>query len=158
MICIKKAVLRFICAAVVLSAGLSYVSCTKKLETSLLTIRKTDGSTVKINAEMARTESDRNTGYMNRRRIPDGTGMLFLFDRDQMLSFWMKNTPEPLSIAFIDSQGRIRNIFDMAPYSLATTDSTVNVRYALEVPLGWFTRTGIATGDTLVIDFNTAAE
>ena len=146
------------CAAVVMSACLSYVSCTKKLETRLLTIRKTDGSTVKINAEMARTESDRNNGYMNRRRIPDGTGMLFLFDRDQMLSFWMKNTPEPLSIAFIDSQGRIRNIFDMTPYSLATTDSTVNVRYALEVPRGWFSRTGIATGDRLVIDFTTAAE
>ncbi len=146
------------CAAVVLSAGLSNVSCTKKLETRILTIGKAGGSTVKIKAEMARTESERNNGFMNRRHIPDGTGMLFLFDRDQILSFWMKNTPEPLSIAFIDSRGRIRNIFDMTPYSLANIDSTVNVRYALEVPQGWFSRTGISVGDTLAIDFNTAAE
>jgi len=146
------------CAVVVFSAGLLYVSCTKKLEIRLLTIVKADGSTVKIKAEMARTENERSNGYMNRRHIPDGTGMLFLFDRDQLLSFWMKNTPEPLSIAFIDSQGRIRNIFDMTPYSLATIESTVNVRYALEVPQGWFSRTGIAAGDSLLIDFNTASE
>jgi uncharacterized membrane protein (UPF0127 family) len=84
--------------------------------------------------------------------------MLFIFDRDQMLSFWMKNTPHPLSIAFIDSQGRIRDIFDMTPYSLANINSTVNVRYALEVPQGWFLRNGIETGDVLVPNFNTKAE
>lgn len=123
-----------------------------------MTITKEGGERVNVTAEMARTEKDRNNGYMFRKNIPEGTGMLFLFDRDQMLSFWMKNTPSPLSIAFIDSQGRIRDIFDMTPYSLANINSTVNVRYALEVPQGWFTRAGIKAGDTLTVDFDTKAE
>jgi len=133
-------------------------SCTKKLKTQALSLKKNDGTEIQITAEMARTEKERNNGYMYRKNIPDGTGMLFLFDRDQMLSFWMKNTPHPLSIAFIDSLGRIRDIFDMTPYSIANINSTVNVRYALEVPQGWFTRTGIKTGDILVLNFDPKAE
>jgi uncharacterized membrane protein (UPF0127 family) len=73
--------------------------------------------------------------------------MLFIFDRDQILSFWMKNTPHPLSIAYLDSKGKIRNIYDMTPFSLTPIVSTVSVRYALEVPQGWFEKAGIKTGD-----------
>ena len=75
--------------------------------------------------------------------------MLFVFEYDQVLSFWMKNTPHPLSIAYIDSKGVIRDIFDMTPYSLNSVVSTVSVRYALEVPQGWFEKTGIKAGDKL---------
>ena len=87
------------------------------------------------------------SGFMERTSIPAGTGMLFVFDRDQILSFWMKNTPTPLSIAYIDSSGRIRNIFDMTPYSLASVVSTTSCRYALEVPQGWFSEVGVKVGD-----------
>jgi uncharacterized membrane protein (UPF0127 family) len=73
--------------------------------------------------------------------------MLFIFDRDQVLSFWMKNTLIPLSIAFIASDGRILQIKDMEPLSLSTVNSDRSVRYALEVPRGWFSRAGIAIGD-----------
>lgn len=145
-------------AAVSALVALSCVSCGKKLPVNTLTLKTADGREVKIEAEMARTETQRNHGYMERKTIPEGTGMLFLFSSDQMLSFWMKNTPHPLSIAFIDSQGRIRDIFDMTPFSLATVNSTVNVRYALETAQGEFARLGITTGDTLVIDFDVKAE
>ena len=84
---------------------------------------------------------------MERKRIPDGTGMIFVFEQDQFLSFWMKNTPHPLSIAYIDSTGKIRDIFDMKPFSLASIISTSSVRYALEVPQGWFDKNGIKKGD-----------
>ena len=131
---------------------------TKKLAAQTLTIEKSDGTKLTVQAEMARTAAERNHGYMERKNIPDGNAMLFLFDRDQILSFWMKNTPSPLSIAFIDSQGKIRDIFDMTPFSLADVDSTVSVRYALEVPQGWYSRAGISTGDTLVLDFDTRCE
>jgi uncharacterized membrane protein (UPF0127 family) len=90
---------------------------------------------------------------MNRKKIPDGTGMIFIFEQDQILSFWMKNTPHPLSIAYIDSKGKIRNIFDMTPYSLSSVVSTVSVRYALEVPQGWFKNNNIQVGDTISLDF-----
>ena len=61
----------------------------------------------------------------------------------------MKNTPHPLSIAYIDSRGKIRNIYDMTPFSLASVVSTVSVRYALEVPQGWFEKVGVKVGDTV---------
>ncbi|MCK9168798.1 MAG: DUF192 domain-containing protein [Treponema sp.] len=158
MINFKKNRFCICCCAVILCALMPLTSCTKKLKTQALSLKKNDGTEIQITAEMARTEKERNNGYMYRKNIPDGTGMLFLFDRDQMLSFWMKNTPHPLSIAFIDSLGRIRDIFDMTPYSIANINSTVNVRYALEVPQGWFTRTGIKTGDILVLNFDPKAE
>ena len=90
---------------------------------------------------------------MERKKIPDNTGMIFIWDKDQILSFWMKNTPHPLSIAYIDSKGKIRDIFDMKPYSLESVVSTVSVRYALEVPQGWFEKNNIHPGDYLSLDF-----
>ncbi len=104
-------------------------------------------------AEIAEKPEERNFGFMERKIISDGTGMLFIFEKDQILSFWMKNTPHPLSIAYIDSKGKIRDIFDMTPYSLASVVSTVSVRYALEVPQGWFDKVGIKKGDLVSLDF-----
>ncbi|WP_340138428.1 DUF192 domain-containing protein [Treponema zioleckii] len=108
-----------------------------------------DGKNVLVNAEIADTYETRQHGFMERKSIPDGTGMIFVFDRDQILSFWMKNTPTPLSIAYIDYTGKIRNIFDMTPFSLSSVVSTVSVRYALEVPQGWFERAGVKIGDVV---------
>ena len=128
------------------------LSCkTKKLPVKDITIVRQDGTKFTVSAEIAEKQEDRNHGFMERKNIPDGTGMLFIFERDQILSFWMKNTPHPLSIAYIDSKGKIRNIFDMTPYSLASIVSTVSVRYALEVPQGWYKKNGIAEGDTVII-------
>lgn len=129
---------------------LFFLGCTpNKLPTKDFTILKNDGSSISVKAEIADTPEQRNFGFMERKKIPDGTGMLFVFDRDQILSFWMKNTPHPLSIAYIDSNGKIRNIFDMTPFSLSPIESTVSVRYALEVPQGWFNKNGISTGDRI---------
>ena len=128
--------------------SVSFLSCeSKKLDTKDLTITKADGTTVTVNAEIADKPDTRNYGFMNRKHIPDGTGMLFIFEYDQVLSFWMKNTPHPLSIAYIDAKGQIRDIFDMTPFSLASIVSSVSVRYALEVPQGWFDKVGVKVGD-----------
>ena len=127
---------------------LPFASCkTKKLPVKDLTITRADGTTIGVKAEIAQSEEERNHGFMERKNIPDGTGMLFIFDRDQILSFWMKNTPHPLSIAYLDSHGKIRNIYDMTPFSLTPIKSTVSVRYALEVPQGWFRENYINVGD-----------
>lgn len=127
------------------------LSCkTKKLPVKDIQIVRQDGTKFTVSAEIAEKTEDRNHGFMERKNIPDGTGMLFVFENDQILSFWMKNTPHPLSIAYIDSKGRIRNIFDMTPYSTASIISTVSVRYALEVPQGWYKKNGITEGDTCV--------
>lgn len=118
-----------------------------------LTLCKADGTELSVKAELAVKPEDRNFGFMERKNIPDGTGMLFVFEHDQILSFWMKNTPTPLSIAFITKDGKIKDIFDMQPFSTASKTSTGYVRYALEVPQGWYKKNGIKTGDVLKIDF-----
>lgn len=125
----------------------------KSLKKSDITISRKDGTTITCNCELAIKAEDRNFGFMKRKNIPDGTGMLFVFENEQILSFWMKDTPHPLSIAFIDSRGKIRNIYDMKPFSLASIQSTVSCRYALEVPQGWFAKNNIQTGDTISLDF-----
>lgn len=128
------------------------LSCTeKKLDTAKLTIKNKDGKEVVVLAELAIKAKDLEKGFMYRKKIPEGTGMLFFFDSDRIAHFWMKNTPTPLSIAYIDSRGTIKDIFDMTPFSLASVSSTSYVRYALEVPQGWFNKNGIAVGDTISI-------
>ena len=130
------------------------ISCSaKKLPVKTITITRVDGSTITVEAELAIKPEERNFGFMERKKIPDGTGMLFIFESDQILSFWMKNTPHPLSIAYIDSKGVIKNIYDMTPFSLASISSTVSVRYALEVPQGWFEKNNIQEGDSISLDF-----
>lgn len=129
-----------------------FSACAKsKLPVKELMIKRSDGIYVTVQAEMAVEEEERNYGFMNRKKIPDGTGMLFVFEKDQILSFWMKNTPSPLSIAYLDSEGVIKNIYDMKPYSLEPIVSTVSCRYALEVPQGWYSRAGIRVGDKVMV-------
>jgi uncharacterized membrane protein (UPF0127 family) len=112
-------------------------------------VEKTDGGLVPIRVEIARTDTERSQGLMNRPDLPEGEGMLFIFEREQILSFWMKNTLIPLSIAFIRTDGRITEIRDMQALDVTTVSSARSARYALEMPQGWFARTGIAPGDYL---------
>lgn len=145
----------FIITAFLFSAVMTvFASCgEKKLRTVDISITKADGSVVMVNSEVAETDVQRQKGFMERKNIPAGTGMIFVFDADQILYFWMKNTPTALSIAYIDSSGIIRDIFDMEPFSLASVESTVSVRYALEVPKGWFKKNGIKPGDKISLNF-----
>lgn len=93
------------------------------------------------------TQVLRQKGLMNRDHLPDGSGMLFVFEEEGDLSFWMKNTRIPLSIAFISKLGEILNIEDMHPHDLSSSRSRVQAQYALEVPQGWFKKKGINAGD-----------
>jgi uncharacterized membrane protein (UPF0127 family) len=104
-----------------------------------------------MQVELARTEEERAQGLMYRRSLEDGKGMLFMYEHEDNLSFWMSNTYIPLSIAFISHEGRILEIHDMEPLNLNSVRSGVKARYALEVPRGWFSRAGIVPGDRLEI-------
>ena len=141
---------RLALAFLLFSSFAAFSCASKKLPSKDFQIVKGDGGKVAVNAERADTYETRQRGFMERESIPDGTGMLFVFESDRILSFWMKNTPTPLSIAYIDSEGKIRDIFDMKPYSLSEIVSTVSVRYALEVPQGWFEKAGVKVGDTVL--------
>jgi len=147
----RPVVKRSLCLALIL-VNASFVACAPhKFKTAVLSITCPDSAPVKITVEIARTEQERAQGLMYRKKLPDGEGMIFIFERDEQLSFWMKNTVIPLSIAFIASDGRITEIKDMRPLDLSAVKSSRSVRYALETPQGWFTRAGVKVGDVLEI-------
>ena len=134
---------------VILSCSLVLSACSAlalEFEEKDLSITNLDGKTIPIRVELARSIRELSKGYMGREHIPEGTGMLFIFKRDEKLSFWMKDTPAPLSIAFINSNGEILEIRNMTPFSRKSVNSSEPVRYALEVPQGWFERNNIGTG------------
>ncbi len=124
----------------------TFVSCSNGLNTVDLIIGE---SSYRI--EIARTPEERQKGLMNRKSVPEKTGMLFVFENDRKLSFWMKNTLVPLSIAYISSDGVIREIYKMEPQSLAPVKSRHFVRYALELPEGAFKKEGVREGDRIIL-------
>lgn len=95
---------------------------------------------------VARTEEERALGLMHRRDLPADEGMLFLCDEKAEQCFWMKDTPLPLSIAFLDDDGTIVRIDDLEPHSLEASSSGQPVQHVLEVNQGWFAERGIAPG------------
>ncbi len=107
--------------------------------------------TFSLHVEIAKSPEERQLGLMHRESLLQDHGMLFVFDYDDDYSFWMKNTHIPLSIAFIDRNGCIRDIQDMAPHSLRAIKPPVPVRYALEVNQGLFSSLGISAGMCLAI-------
>ena len=107
----------------------------------LPTIRLVIGNT-SVKAEVADEPHERNLGLMARTELADGEGMLFVFPEQQPMSFWMRNTPLPLSIAYINGAGVIREIHDMEPLKDTPIRSVFrDLLYALEVPQGWFSKT-----------------
>lgn len=102
---------------------------------------------VSLQVEVAATPEERTRGLSGRREVPAGTGMLFLYRDEARRSFWMKDTLVPLTVAFLDSEGRIVQMEDMVPLSEEPHTSRAPVRYVLEVPRGWFERVGVEVGD-----------
>jgi uncharacterized membrane protein (UPF0127 family) len=100
-----------------------------------------------IRAEIAHTEATRRQGLMFRDRLAENSGMIFVYPAPEVTAMWMKNTRIPLSVAFIDAQGRILNVEDMAPFSERAHGSKGPAAYALEMNKGWFARRGIKPGD-----------
>jgi uncharacterized membrane protein (UPF0127 family) len=121
-------------------------------ETRELSIETSQGALIPISTEIARSDEERSQGLMNRKNLSDGKGMLFVFEKDQILSFWMKNTLIPLSIAFISAEGRILEIHDMEPGNIKPLYSSRSARYALETPRSWFSRVGVSVGDILRLE------
>jgi uncharacterized membrane protein (UPF0127 family) len=103
----------------------------------------------KIKAEVARTEEEKSRGLMFREKMGPEEGMLFIYEREEFLSFWMKNTPLPLSIAFLDRNGRIVDLQDMEPFNLRTHTSARPAKYALEMNRNWFRKNGVKVGDVI---------
>ena len=125
----------------------------EEMDRTLPRCQRTQASvdSIPISIEIADSDFLRDRGLMFRQSMPQDEGMLFIFPEADQRGFWMKNTHIPLSIAFLDDEGIILNIADMAPHDLNTTYSEGQSRCALEMNQGWFERNGIVPGSRVLV-------
>jgi uncharacterized protein len=107
----------------------------------------TEKGRTNIKIEIARTPVERSRGLMFREELPDGRGMLFVFDDVDILNFWMKNTPEPLDIIYIAAGGKVVSIQSGVPYSTDPVPSGGPAQYVLELARGQAELIGLKPGD-----------
>lgn len=103
-----------------------------------------------LEVEQAITPAQIQMGMMFRKTLGEKEGMIFVHPDVSARKYWMKNVSVPLSIAYIDPEGRIIETHDMRPFEERTVNSvSTNIQYALEVPQGWFRRNNVAPGTTV---------
>jgi uncharacterized membrane protein (UPF0127 family) len=96
--------------------------------------------------EIANTPDEQEQGLMYRRQMPDDHGMLFAFDHSEPLAFWMKNTPMPLDLIFIDKRGEVKAVRHGKPFSTAVISPNAPARFVLELKAGIAEKAGISDG------------
>lgn len=119
-----------------------------------------DSDTVRIRAELALSNDQKMVGLMDRSRLAENAGMVFVYDSTQppAAGFWMYRTRIPLDIAFADSAGVIRAILKMEPCETTIPQGcpsyppNVPYHYALEVNAGFFAARGITAGWRLMLE------
>ncbi len=122
---------------------------TSDSELRTVTIESSRGEEVKMKVEIADDTPEQIRGLMYRTALAEDRGMLFVYPDEEQRSFWMKNTLIPLSIAFMDSEGRLVDIQDMKPLDDDPPHyvSAEPAQYALEVNRGFFEEHGVEVGD-----------
>ena len=107
------------------------------------------GGEVRVQVEVADDMAEMQKGLMGRTALAEDAGMLFVYPEERELSFWMKDTLIPLSIAFMDAEGRIVDLQDMKALDDEPPHytSAEPARYALEVNKGFFDERGVEVGD-----------
>ena len=130
--------------------GVSWSAARTPPQETLPTITLRIGNTA-LEAEVADEIDERTIGLMGREELADGKGMLFVFREPQAINFWMRDTLVPLSIAYINAAGIIREIHELKPLDETAARSAFrDLVYALEVPQGWFQRNKILPGDRIL--------
>lgn len=110
-----------------------------------------------LRLEVARTEPQREHGLMDRTSLPAHTGMLFVFEQDGPLTFWMKDTLVPLDMVFVAANGTVRSVATaVQPAPKSAADATIPLepgvgKYVIELPSGEAARDGIKPGVRLTI-------
>lgn len=105
------------------------------------------GRSARVEIEVARTAEEQSRGLMFRDHLASDAGMLFIFESEDVHSFWMKNTFIPLDIVFVDDLGEISGIVEQAEPQSLTPRSAGPSRYVLEVNGGWCVAHGVRPGD-----------
>jgi uncharacterized membrane protein (UPF0127 family) len=137
-------------AAVLIAAGFAPAECSPAGGTLPVVTIHAPKATLRL--EVARTQSQRERGLMDRTVVPPHTGMIFVFDRDAPVDFWMKDTLVPLDMIFIGQDGTVRTIYSNVPVvSPKLPDSEIPLepgvaKYVIELPAGEAAQDGIVAG------------
>ncbi|MCG3172201.1 MAG: hypothetical protein GMKNLPBB_00347 [Myxococcota bacterium] len=112
-----------------------------------LTIHIPGGAKVRFQVELAITEDQQRTGLMHRKSLPENQGMLFIYDYDDIQTFWMKNTLIPLDMVFIGRDRKVAGVIANAE-PLTETSRSINApsRYVLEINGGHAEKLGVTAG------------
>ena len=129
--------------------GQGKASGDSSLAAGTVRIGTSGGESVEVEVEIADDTEEMARGLMGRTALAEDAGMLFVYPDERELSFWMKDTLIPLSIAFMDAEGRIVDIQDMRALDDTPPHytSAEPARYALEVNEGFFDERGVEVGD-----------
>jgi len=102
---------------------------------------------------IAATDLEKARGLMGVTQLNDAEGMAFMYDAETRMSFWMKDTPLDLDIAFVGRDGTVLEIKTMTARETETTASSSDqVRFAIEMRAGWFRDFGVKPGDTVNVE------
>lgn len=108
-----------------------------------------------FSVELATTNAQREKGLMNRPNLDKKLGMLFVFDKEDIYPFWMKNTLIPLDIIWIDKDYKIvfvaENVQPCKTETCLTIDPKTKAKYALEINGGLTKEFNIKSGDLVQI-------
>ena len=116
-------------------------------QTNLSKVTLTLGTNT-LYAQIAADDASRERGLMSRTNLAESEAMLFVFPVPRPVAFWMKDTPTPLSIAYVGPSGRIFELHDMTPFDETPIPSASQaVSYAIETPKGWFLKHGVMAGE-----------
>jgi len=108
-----------------------------------------EGKSTALELVVANTDESRRKGLMFQSELKLNSGMIFIWPESKKHCMWMKNTSIPLSVAYLSADGRIKEIYDMVPFSEESICSRKNVRMAVEVNQGWFLQNKVAIGDRI---------
>lgn len=111
-----------------------------------------------IQVQLAIAPAEQAQGLMGRKSLDTDHGMLFVFDRGRRQSFWMANTPLPLDIGYFDNEGILREVYPLYPFDrTAVPSQRSDIRYALEMSEGWFSRNNVRPGARINLQMLDAA-
>lgn len=137
----------------ILLAALSQHACAQPnapmvlpIDVQALTV-STKSGTFSIQIEIAKTPHQRSRGLMFRDKLPDGRGMLFVFEEPDFQNFWMKDTPSALDIIYIAADGKLVSVYKGEPLSTNPIPSGEPAQYVLELAYGQAAKMGLQIGD-----------
>jgi uncharacterized membrane protein (UPF0127 family) len=139
-------------AAVFLALGLAGFGCGKAPPADVPLKTVWDHFTMDLGGHPASLQvailpAEQERGLMQRLDLGKDEGMIFVFHDPQKQDFWMRNTPEPLDIAYLGRDGKIEELYHMLPLDERGIASRGDrIQYVVEMPIGWYEANGVRPG------------